>query len=349
MVARPQFLQPTLKLLRCLAEMPFLSILVIDRYCFIEEEWIRLVLNAKPDFFTNLKTLHLRTSHAGFRLLEPNLERLEELTVKLRVGTPPLQFRAPYNMPHLKYLRLNLGSKGIIYGEELIGLATSCPQLTSIAIGESFNRPRCSGVLDSVIDTFVQLLPNLTFFMLYADGSALTEQALLHFGRHCKSIEQLMIPGDLNFIKLAKTGEPGLFPKLWRFEAIEDFIHIIHRERYFQTYSREEYWAVPSRISLIMPCLQDIGASVEIEFLDSPIIGRIREHMSCPLGLAMLDYLFNKESILTVNVADKYLFLSGPMHILVCCRSLRVLQHMASASICDSSEVKIRFFSELLE
>ena len=194
--------------------MPFLSILVFDRHCFVEE-WIRLVLNPKPDSFTNLETLHLRTSHAGFRLLEPNLERLEELSVGLRAGTPPLHFRAPRNMPHLKDLTLNLDSKGIIYGEELIGLATHCPQLTVVNIGEDNNRPQCHGVSDSVIDTFVQILPNLTSFMLYADRSALTEQALLHFGWHCKSIEELTIPGDLNFIELAKTGEPGLFPKMW--------------------------------------------------------------------------------------------------------------------------------------
>ena len=250
--------------------MPFLSILAFDRQSFIEEEWIRLVLDAKPDSFASLKQLHLGTTHTGFRLLEPNLEHLEELLVGLRTGTPPLHFRAPCNMPHLEVLTLHLDSNGIIDGKELIGLATYCPQLIDITIGGEDNYARCHEISDSIIEAFVQLLPNLTCFELYADSSSLTEQSLLHFGRHCKDLEQLTIPGMLDFFELANTGEPGLFPELWHL-TVAAGPNEQNPLRYLllQTNSCEEFYTLPHRILLVMPCLQELKArSIKIEWVD---------------------------------------------------------------------------------
>ena len=241
--------------------MPFLSILAFDRQSFIEEEWIRLVLDAKPDSFASLKQLRFRTTHIGFRLLEPNLEHLEQLWVGLRAGTPPLQFRAPCNMPHLEVLTLLLDSNGIIDGKELIGLARCCPQLIYIIIGWESDYARCYEVSDSIIEAFVQLLPNLKLFNLYADSSSLTERSLLHFGRHCKDLEQLTIPGMLDFFELAKTGEPSLFPELRRLTVAADPNEQNPLHYMIQTNSYEEFSALRYRILLTMPSLQEINAS----------------------------------------------------------------------------------------
>ena len=222
----------TLKTLHCLARMRSIlhcNLLGGEDWEQIPEEWIRPVLTVTPDSFENLKELYLTSTVVAFALLKPNLRNLEKLHVVLRGDGAELDFRAPHNMPYLRSLAMSIPSDSIIDGEDLLGLATYCPQLTSIAIGTAhydfeYNRNydghddlgcmKIRGISDSVITTLVQLLPNLELLDLLGDCSSLTEQALIQFGRHCKALQRLTLPHTLDFTKLANIQETGLFPTL---------------------------------------------------------------------------------------------------------------------------------------
>ena len=241
--------------LQCLSQKSSLSTLHFETTRdFIGEGYISRAINAEPNSFRNLKKLWLCMTSAGFRLLESNLANLEELGAVFEEEMPKLQFKAPRNMPHLRHLSLYL-NEGTFDAEELLRLPQYCPKLTYIDISSVWigYYMDCPGVSNSVIETLSQLLPELQYFTLNAHSCSLTEQALLHFGRHCKALSRLEIPGTVDWIKFMNVQEVGLFPNLRKLEVRPGY-----DKRVLRLDTHEEACAIPDRISLMMPRLQEL-------------------------------------------------------------------------------------------
>ena len=240
----------TLGTFECLARIRTLKALYLGKNHanFIEEEWIRGVLSAVSDPFPSLEILEFHTTHVGVGLLVPYLEKLQQLYVSLQRGEPDANFKV-FRNHHLRILSVKLDLTCVMDGQELLELATSCPKLVSIYIGDGSERVKCRGIKDTLIERFVQLLPDLETFELYGNYSGLTEKAWFHFGRNCKSLLRLRIPADLDFIKLADRVEDGLFPVLKHFVLIKN----PHKQQNVPTQSFREFRDIPKRLAQMMP------------------------------------------------------------------------------------------------
>lgn len=256
--------------LECLAEKSTLTELWLgDKFDLRPAQAIGASMNAISAPFASLEDLTFSITHEGFAYLVPYFGNLKRLSVDFKpdgtYGTyetdfSEVCFKVDCRLPSLRFLRVNLGFDDILDGGELLKLAGNCPQLTSIGI-ELETLMSCHGISDSVIGAFVQLLPDLEDFRLAGDCvgpselggvPALTEQALLHFGRNCKALKALTIPVEPNFRKWVDDGEAGIFPMLRNLELN----HISNRPVIFWANSLEGFQGHPNRIAQMMPKLE---------------------------------------------------------------------------------------------
>ena len=246
----------------------------------VNDDWINIVKAAVKRPFECLKKLNVSLHNNELDLLLPHLRNVTALAVNLGDPISKHNLTSLCHLPGLREISihseysgeidddvgdaLNDDISGVIDGEALIQLAGHCSGLISIWIGATHPLVGPT-VSDSVIEEVSQSLPSLEEFRLEASHTEITERSILHFGKHCKSLRSLAISGKHDFIELAKSGSPGMFPKLE--ELIIRHYHMFHTSSQdFSMLSHGELAIVAERIARLMPECKLFESNNDLEF-----------------------------------------------------------------------------------
>ena len=178
-------------------------------------EWVEMLHNSKFQPFKSLSVLLFSTTTKGLDLMLPFLAKVTDLEVRVVGGLSVQHLRAIHHLSSLQSLELvPSGINWSIEGEALLEIAKHCTQLVSFRVGTPFDDPIMSYVNDSIIEAFARALPNLAECSFHGDFSGLTEDSILYFSKYCKSLKYLIIPADIDAIRLARHSSTGMFPEL---------------------------------------------------------------------------------------------------------------------------------------
>lgn len=183
-----------------------------------EREWIEEMHRSVSKPFECLEKLSLcDTPHSQMNLLALYMAaKMNELQLYLIYRISARTFEPFIHFSDLQRISVDSFSSGTIKSESLLQMAQHCPRLISFSIHRT-----CSlngdTITDSTIEIFVRALPNLEKFCLCPTNSKMTQEAVLHFGRRCKNLQELKLSATVDFVELAVGGLKKLFPKLRTF------------------------------------------------------------------------------------------------------------------------------------
>jgi hypothetical protein len=185
----------------------------------IQEEWIKDLKTGFPA----LSTLYTSTSIRGLDMLHQLVPNLTTLRTKSQ--SPCTTISAIASFTKLQELRLSFDEDSSFDGEELLVLATECPNLRELIFAEESEHPKVAGLDDSMMDRIARHLPSIKSLTLNVDTTKpLTMHSIRTLSSRCPKLEKLSLSSiTIDWDELASRPDDDVMStKIW---SIDIFLH----------------------------------------------------------------------------------------------------------------------------